>query len=236
MKRAALFLVFSVLLAAPAGAVGDAVEFSVRVKKIELLDSTGNWFTLAVPEKEVDILAENAALCETKNDGSVPAGSYAGVRITLSETVRFKGFDEQHRTKKGGELEIGGNASKGPDMDRFEVASFRQKAPTHTLAEAEWGAVTQRIDFDFEDRDDVITVVSKRPFRKPLAVKADSLVRVGLAFDTKRAVHYVWKDFFSGIASDEAMYYLPPKDVSEVTVKADSTTALLTSEALEWQF
>lgn len=236
MKKTAAILAFLTLAAGAAYATGDASRFIVRVEKIELQSASGAWVTLAEPKADVEITTEGAALLETKNAGLVPPGEYQNVRITLSETVRFAGRDEKYFTKEGGEITIGGTSSKAADLGTLEIKTFKTAKPTLTETEAEHGLVTQHLNLDFEDRDDVSTIATTRPFKKKLAVKEGSSLRVSLGLDVRGTVRYAWKDFFSGFASEPAVYYLPNPGVSEVIVKCDTQTLLITSEALAWEF
>jgi hypothetical protein len=236
MKRI-LFTVLAVFLciahAAPAFAAGAATKFIVTVRKLELKDVSGKWVTLAEPDTTTDLLADEPLLLMT-NDGSVPPGTYVNFRITLSETVQFSGKDDQNKTKEGGILTLGGTASKASDISRNDITMFRQDAPTCNTAVE--GLMTQYLDLDFQDRDDVMEITGRRPFAKPVIVKEKSVIKISMGLDLKESVHYAWPDYFSGIPSAEAMYFLPPKDVSEVTVKSDTTTVLTTGEAIEWSF
>lgn len=210
-------------------------RFIVTVKKVELKDASGVWVALAEPNAPIDLLAEEQPIIfRMTNDGRVPSGTYVGVRITLSETVKFSGFSNENKTKEGGVLTLGGTASKSSDIERNEVTTFRQDAPTWNV-ETE-GLMTQHLNLDFEDRDDFMQITSKRPFAKLFTVKEKSTIKVSMILDVRRNVYYAWTDYFSGISSKAAMYFLPPADVSELIVKSDSMTAFLTGEMLEWTF
>jgi hypothetical protein len=57
-----------------------------------------------------------------------------------------------------------------------------------------------------------------------------------LGLNVKRVIHYAWANYFSGIESKDVMFFLPPKEVSEVVVKTESSTSLATSDTIEWSF
>lgn len=230
---AVLAALLCVVYGTPALAEGDATRFIITVLKVELKDASGNWVKIAEPNKAANLLADDPLLQMT-NNGSIPPGTYVNFRITLSETIRFSGNDGENKTLEGGVLTLGGTASKSSDMPRNEIKTFVQDIPTwNTAAE---GLMTEYLNLDYEDRDDVMEITGRRLFTKPIVVKEKSMIKVAMGLDLKRSVHYAWPDYFSGITSKEAMYFLPPKEVAEVTVKVDAKTALVTGEAIEWAF
>ncbi len=217
----------------PAFAEGDATRFIVTVKKVEFKDISGNWVKIAEPETDADLLADDPLFLAT-NDGSIPSGTYVNFRITLSETIRFSGSDGENKTLEGGVLTLGGTASKSTDMPRNDIRTFVQDAPTWNTAVE--GLMTEHLDLDYQDRDDVMEITTRWPFPKPILVKEKSAIKIAMGLDLKKSLHYAWPDYFSGIQSSEAMYFLPPKDVSEVMVKVDAKSVLITGEAIEWSF
>jgi len=117
----------------------------------------------------------------------------------------------------------------------MDVLAFEQKAPTWSKEDPP-GDITVTLDLDHQDRDDVIEIVSPRGFPKPLPLKENSSVTVRIGADVKNVVHYASANYFAGIPSERAMYFLPPDSLTEVSFKADGNSRLVTSEGLEWQF
>ena len=210
---------------------GDPAYLGVTIKKVQLKNRNGDWVTLAEPNKTIDLRGDEP-VAEFVNKNRVPAGEYVNVKITLSETFHISGSDGKNLTKQGGEITVAGSAAKAADLPG-DLTSVRQSAPTwNTLSE---GEITEHLSLDYEDRDDMMEIYGKREFKKPLAIKEGSEVRVTMGIELRDTLHFVWPNFFSGL-TEEAMYFLPPKDVSEVSVKSGATTVLLTSESLEWAF
>jgi len=231
--RFAPFVLAALLAPAAVFAAGDSTSFKVTVEKVYLKNSTGDWILAGEPKSTVDLAVEGPVF-SMQNDGRVPPGEYLNAKVVLSETVRFSGTDGENKTKAGGKLRLGGTASKASDMGALSVSRFEQASPTWTK-ETE-GEMEQTIDLDFEDRDAVMEIYGRRNLRKVLKVTPKSTIQVLLGIEIKRRINFAWPNFFTGIPSTEAMYWLPPKEVGELTLKIDASSAILTSEDVEWAF
>ena len=102
MGRKLLFAVFIFMLSAPAVFAGEPAKFVITIVKVELKSVAGRWVTILEPDKEVDLVNAEPTVSFFNNQGKVPAGKYANFRITLSETIRFAGFEKTHFTRDGG--------------------------------------------------------------------------------------------------------------------------------------
>lgn len=227
-----VFLFFICLISpSPCSAVGDATQCVMTVKKIELKNRAGDWLVLTDEEQPFDLFSQNPAITVV-NKGRLAPGVYVNCRITLSETFTFAGSDGPNMTKEGGQITVGGTAARASELPG-EITSLNEVSPTwNTQSE---GIMTEHLNLNYEDRDEVMAIFSKKDFTRDLVVKEGSTIRVTLRLDLKKTVYYVWADYFNGFPKKDTMYFLPPKDVSELSVKADAVTALATSD-IEWTF
>lgn len=233
--RSAPVLLALLFAAAPAHAAGDLSAFHVKLEKLYLKSSSGDWVEVPLDAPvESNLLAETPVLVELENDGRVPEGEYVNVKVALSEKVRFAGSEGGKRTREGGFVRLGGTAAKASEMAAMTVSAFEARGAVQDGGEE--GLVTQHLDLDYQDRDEVMEIFGKRDFRKPVPVKKGSRLKVSLGLDSRATVRYAHADYFAGIRSEEAVYYLPPSSVSELSLKVDANTGLLTSESLEWTF
>ncbi len=212
-------------------AVGDASQCVATVKKIELKNKAGDWVTLTDAEQKFDLFSQNPSITVV-NKGKIVPDVYVNCRITLSETFEVAGSDGPNMTKEGGQITVGGTARNTFDLPG-EITSLNEVSTTwNTQSE---GMITEHLNLNYEDRDYVMTIYPKKGFKRELAVKEGSSIKVTLRIDLKKTIYYVWADYFNGFPKKDTMYFLPPKDVSELSVKVDAVTALVTSD-IEWTF
>lgn len=237
MNGMRLILIAAMALAAAAGnaqASGDPTQLIVTVKKVQLKKSGGDWITLGEPNRELDLMGEEASILSWKNDGTLPEGEYTNVKITLSETVKFAGSDGHSRSLEGGRIRLGGSATRAAEIPFMDITSLKVESPVCCGESA--GLVTEVIDFDHEDRDDIMEIYGKQEFTKYVKIKKDSTVQVFLTLYLPETLHYVVSDYFSGLSHPEAIYFLPPKEVAEMSVRAGGTTSYASSDRIEWAF
>lgn len=225
-------LITSLAFCGTSRANGDITKCFVKVLAIKLKDTTQDWHTVTI-NKEINLLSDDTSFSFT-NEDQLPPGNYLNFRIVLSETVKVSGSDGKNLTKEGGEITIGGTAAKASDMPQNEILSFKQTSPTWNTEKE--GVMKIHFNFDHEDFDDFMEIYPKKDFAKPLTIQKGSVVRVSFLWDLRNLMQYVWEDYFSGIKSDQAMFFLPSKDVSEVSLKSDAQVVLLTADSLDMEF
>lgn len=216
-------LAFAAFLTArpPVAGAAETAKFVVTLKKVELKNNTGQWITVIEPDRRIDLVNEEASVSFFNNGGRVPPGNYINYRITLSETVSFVGRDKANHSREGGRSTVGGPAATAADLPG-EITVFREDVPTWT--QDAMGEVTQKLDFDGQDKDDVITIVGKRDFTTPFEVKKGSFIRVWFSVNVEDAVRYAWPGAFGEHPKGDAMVAFPPKQVDELSVTVDERT------------
>ena len=230
MKKFILFLIF-LSMTAPCFAVGDASQCVMTVKKIELKNTAGDWVTLTEAEHKLDLFSQDPAIT-VENKGKIPAGVYVNCRVTLSEVFTVAGSDGPNMTKEGGEITVDGSAASS-DVLPGDITALKEVSPTwNTQSE---GVMIEHLNLNYEDRDNVMSIYSKRDFKRELKIKEGSSIKVTLRIDLKKTIYYVWPNYFNNFPPKDTMYFLPPADVSELSVKADGVTALATSD-IAWTF
>lgn len=221
------------LWTAPAEA--DAEKFIVTIRKVELKTVDGRWITVLEPDKEVDLVSAEPTVSFFNNQGRVPAGRYSNFRLTLSEMIRFSGYDKRHFTREGGRSRLVGAASRASELPG-EFTAFEESSPT--LGEVlPPGTVTQHLDLDAGDGDDFMRLFAKHDFPTPLEIKKGSFVKLWFNLEIETAVHYAWPDAFAaGVPGGGAMYALPPVQVSEFSVVVDDREETLRPESVVLEF
>jgi len=233
-RGAALFILSGLFLNTwDAFAAGEATHYWVTVKKIEFRNLSGQWVTAMEPNKAIDLVDPESKF-SFQNGGKIPPGDYEIFKITLSETFKVSGSDGEKKTKTGGEIVVGGTASKASDLPG-EITSLQERSPT--LSKDTEGEMTVHVNLDHEDRDDIIEIYGKRPFPKPLTIKANSKIVVALVFNLKETIHFAWKDSVApGLPAADVIYFLPSRRVEDVSVKSDFRTAYTSSDDIEMVF
>lgn len=214
-------------------ATGEVTKLRMVVKKIQFQTIAGEWVTAAEPNLEVTVIPEEP-IYQFKNQGTVPPGEYRNVRVVFGETVKFTGVDGENYTREGGKLVIGGAARTASELP-CELTRFEIQAPTWS-ATPPAGEMTETLEFDYGDRDDVMEIRATRDLPKRVYVKAGSVIKVYLGLELKKSVTYTWKNYFPNFSNDDAMLFLPPSAISELSVNVDGITALATYETLIWEF
>jgi hypothetical protein len=231
-KFASIFALFLFLGTSKACfAAGDASQCVMTVKKIELKNKAGDWMTLTDEKAKLDFFLPDPTIVVV-NKGKIPPGIYVNCRITLSETLFVAGSDGLNRTKQGGEITVSGTAKRIFDLPG-EITALKEVSPTWNKDSE--GMITEHLHLDYEDSDDIMRIYPRMNFKKELAVKEGSTIKVTLRMDLKGTIYYAWTNYFNGFPAGDTMYFLPPKDVSELSVKVDAVTALATSD-IEWAF
>lgn len=221
------------LASASAYAAGEATTLQLVVKKIQLQNIAGDWITAAEPNEEILYSAEEPVY-QFKNKGSVPPGEYRNVRVVFGETIKFAGRDADSYTREGGKLVIGGSARTASELP-CELTRFDLQSLTWS-ASGPAGLMTETLEFDFGDRDDVMEIRATRDLPKKVKVKEGSVIKVYVGLDLKKSVTYTWKNYFPVLANDDAMMFVPPSIVAELSISVDGITALATNETIIWEF
>jgi hypothetical protein len=214
---------------------GDPSKCYYTIKEIQIRHVDGRWVSIFQGEKEIETSDEEAVIKVTNRPGFIPEGRYENIKISLSETIRFAGHQGPNYSKEGGSIVIGGSATLASEIDKAEILSIQVLQPTFTQDQPE-GLMTEKIDMDYNDRDDITEIYLKRPFLKPAIVKDNSVLKVDLTIDFRGRVFYAWKNFFHGLTTPEIIYLLPPREVAEVSLSVDGASSLATKETLEWAF
>jgi len=212
---------------APASA-GETAKFIITIQSVQLKNNTGQWITVIEPDRRVDLVDEEASISFFNNTGRVPPGNYINYRIVLSETVTFAGRIKSNNSKAGGRSTIGGPAAKASELGD-QITLFREDSPTWDGAQM--GEVVEKIDFDGQDADEVITITGKRDFPTAFEVKKGSFIRVWFSVKVEEAVQHAWPGAFSmGLPPNDVMYALPPERIEELTVTVDERTEACSPE------
>ena len=233
MRRAGIFIVplLFFFTSTPCFAVGNASQCVITIKKIELKNTAGDWLVLTDKEQKLNLFSQDPAITVV-NKGKIAPGTYINCRITLSETLSVAGSDGPNMTKEGGEITVGGTAARISELPG-EISSLKEVSPAwNTQSE---GLITEHLNLNYEDRDNVMSIYSKRDFNRQLAVKEGSTIRVILRIDLKKTIYFVWANYFKGFPPKDTIYFLPPNEISELSVKVDAITALATGD-IEWTF
>ena len=135
-------------------------------------------------------------------------------------------------TKKGGEITVGGTALRTSELPG-EISSLKEASPVWNNQSE--GEITEHLNLNYEDRNNVMSIYSKRDFKRELPVKEGSSIKVILRVDLRRTINFVWANYFKTFPSKDTLYFLPSNEVSELSVKVDAVTALATSD-IEWLF
>ncbi len=164
---------------------GTPTHCFVTVKKVMLKNSDGNWFVMQEADKIVD-LAEEFAIAIT-NDGRIPPGTYVNFKITLSEFWKVSGSDDLNLTKEGGEITIGGSATKASELPG-DIFMMDEAKPTWNKEKE--GLITVHLDLDYRDRDEIMEIIGKRDLQKPLVIKKNSNIAVWFEMNLADTLHF----------------------------------------------
>jgi len=236
LSRILIMAVWAVLIVPAAAAAfgGDVTTFVVTAEKLYLKNRTGEWVEVRLDGPvSSNVMSDTPVVLDLKNDGRVPDGEYVSAKLVLSETVRFSGSEGRDLTKKGGTVRLSGSAAKATEVPSMNVLGFESSGSWNKDEE---GEVTEHLDLDYQDRDTVMEITGKRDFKKSIVIKQGSSIKVLLGLELKGTVHHLVPNYFSGIPSEEAVYFVPPAAVAELSVKCDANIGLLTSESIEWTF
>ncbi len=69
-------------------AAAPAEGYLVTVRAVELKSEDGRWVTVAEPDNEVDLSAEEAGLSFFNSHGRIPEGRYVNVRVRFEKAPR----------------------------------------------------------------------------------------------------------------------------------------------------
>lgn len=223
------------MLLAPAIFASQAEKFVITIVKVELKSVDGRWLTILEPDKEVDLANAEPTISFFNNQGKVPAGKYANFRITLSETIRFAGFEKNHVTREGGRAVLTGTAARASDLPG-EFTAFAESAPTAGEGTPP-GTVTLQLNLNHGDSDDVMTIYGKRDFVTPFEIRKGSFVKFWFDLDLEDCVHYAWPGAFTDdVPARDVVYALPPKEITQFTVMVDDREETLSPEAIVLEF
>lgn len=235
MGRKFLLAAAALMLSAAAVLADEPEKFVITIVKVELKSVDGRWITILEPDKEVDLANAEPTISFFNNQGKVPAGKYSNFRITLSETIRFAGFEKSRVTREGGRAVLTGTAVRASDLPG-EFTAFSESAPTFEEGGTP-GMVTLQLNLDNGDADGVMTMYGKRDFMTPFEINKGSFVKLWFDLDLDRCVHYAWPGAFNdGVPARDVMYAIPPKEITQFTVMVDEREDTLSPEAVVLEF
>lgn len=234
LTAAAFFAVFLPAAAHAKTNGGPASELIFSIKEVRLKDTSGQWIKVPRSAGAFNAASDDPLLNFDNKDGEIPEGDYDNFKIVLTETVKVSGHVGPNKTKSGGRLTVGGTSPTVETVNMVEITSFVQDAPTWT--DTAEGEITEHLNLDYEDGNDVMTIYGKHGFPKPLHIKKGSTIQLYLGMDRTEVIHYAWPDFFSGITSDKAVYFLPPPKLGEASFEVDAETRYFSPDDVEWEF
>lgn len=230
-----ILISFILLDAAPSElwAAGPATHCIVSVKGLKLKDMDNAWIEVPIQETTIDLGKPDQTIV-FKNDGRVPEGMYKNFKLIISETIEVSGQDGGNFTTEGGELTLGGTAYTLFDLPGDITSITESKTSWNTITE---GNMKIKINFDFEDRDDVMEVYGVRDLEKPFRVKASTTLTFAMVMSVSQTVYFAWPDSLAkDVPSKNVMYFLPADRITEVSIKADSYTASFEPEFINIAF
>ena len=209
-------------------------KFIVTLKSLMLKNNTGQWITVAEPDKQVDLFS-NQLQVSLFNQGRIPDGNYINFKLIISETIKISESDNfGNKTKAGGVEIISGTAETNFDLPG-EITSFVEKSPTWN--EEEEGEITATIDFDNHDEDDIIELTKKRDFAQAFEIKKGTFINVVLAMNLMGTCYMVEPGALKpGVPEKKVMMVFPPRFVNEVRFTVDDRTELLEADDVLMKF
>ena len=88
LRKAAFGLFFIFLLSEiPCRAMGPVSSCVVTIKSVELKNAAAQWVTVIRPDKQVDLMNQEAKITFFNNSGRVPPGRYLNFKIRLSDAA-----------------------------------------------------------------------------------------------------------------------------------------------------
>jgi hypothetical protein len=188
----------------------------------------GEWVKVIEPDKAVDLFSEQGKITFF-NRGRIQPGEYINFKLLISESIRVSEADHfGNMTKEGGYAVLSGTA-----RDNFElpgnIKSYLEKSPTWN--DQTEGMMTQVINFDNEDADDIIELTKVHDFARPILIKNGSFVNVVFSLNLLGTCYKVNPSAFKrGMPKKRAMVVFPPRYADQVRFTVDQKTELLEAD------
>ena len=200
---------------------GDPSECVITIKSVQLEKDSGEWITVVEPDRQVDLISQEATISFFNNGRRVPSGHYKNFKIMISKIVKVKGADGNNKTRAGGFSVIHSAAVDASEL-QGKPLSVKESSPTWTDDSADQGRVTFELDLNKEKRNEDIQIVGREDFAQPLSVTEHSFINVWFELNLSGTLHYSGSETWgSENVPVKAMVFLPPKQVDQVTVVVD---------------
>lgn len=228
-----IFLTSSLWRIKPCFASGDATHCIITVKKVWLKNVSGDWVSVDLPEHQVDLTQEEP-IFSFVNYKKVPRGKYVNFKVVISETLKVSGKDGRNMTKAGGEITVGGTAATIADLPG-DITSLAATSPTWN--DKEEGLITEHLNLDFEDRNDTMEIYPRRDFNKPFVIKEGSGVHLWLTVSLSHTIYFMFPNAIrKNVPTQYVMYFIPPKEVDDMSIVVDSSTSFAPGDLVVWDF
>jgi hypothetical protein len=253
MKRFSI-LFFIAFFPVSAFSAGDALVYSMSVKKIMLKKSDGNWITISNPDvgMDVDVAAASpgAAATSLMSDTKIPPGSYVNFKIEVSKEWKISGNDSSvlmgclggpYYTKAGGKLEVIGKVSKasctnlwGIDDPPFNIATFVENVETATTNIGEMGEIEVSLSLGRAGGATAsgnVEISGVSDLSVPINIFESSKISMYFSFNTKNTVHCV--NFGGG---NHTVFFTPPGSGTEFGITVDGAKYVLNGNEMKMCF
>jgi hypothetical protein len=214
-------------------AAGETSSCKVTVKQVLLKTPSGNWVPIKGSEHETDLATEDPML-SLLNFDRVPPGKYVNFKLVVSETVKVTGRDGKNFTRAGGDIYMGGSAVNASGLPG-DITALRVVSPTWNNELS--GEMTERINLDYEDRDDIMEIYPKRNFLKPFIVKKGSAVHIWMTINLDQTMYFAFPNSIrKGVPRVNVMYFIPPSQIDDVSITVDSVSRYASTDEVAFDF
>ncbi|PIU40066.1 MAG: hypothetical protein COT00_03640 [Candidatus Omnitrophica bacterium CG07_land_8_20_14_0_80_50_8] len=214
-------------------ASGDASRCIVTVKKVLLKNISGEWITVSTPEYEYSLLSDDV-IFSCVNYKRVPRGKYVNFKLVLSEILKVSGRDGKNFTRGGGEITVGGTATKASKLPG-EIKSFKVAAPT--WSDSTEGLMIEHLNLDYEDTNDTMEIYPRRDFDRPFLIKEGSGIHLWMTINLNNTIYFMFPSSIRrGLPTENVMYFIPPKVIDDLTISVDAASRSAASDMIEWDF